>query len=155
MAGGISPLQRPHRVTLLWQVLRDASLKDIHRPVVLHVNYHQPKPPKMLAAARLYHEGDDLAARAELRREPHELLNTTVLEAEAWLQLNGGYIGGRDFSQSAASAATCAPAEPQLGFTYELHSIHPAGTQLPAPPQCGERSGGGDGGDGGGGARYE
>ena len=45
--------------TLYRKVLRESTLRRSHRPVVLHVNYHQPKPPKMHAAFQLYHADDD------------------------------------------------------------------------------------------------
>ena len=122
--------------TLYRKVPRDPTLRSpsTHLPVVLHVNYHQPKPPKMHAAYQLYHAADDGPAKQELAREPTALLNTTVLEEEAWIQLNGGYIGGRSLDLSAQEAVgrNCNPTPPQLDFVYELHTIHPAGAILPS-----------------------
>lgn len=120
--------------TLFRKVLRDSVLRAQHKPVVLHVNYHQPKPPKMRAAYQLYHEDEDAEVEAQLALEPKPLLNTTVLEAEAWLQLNGGYIGGRGLDASAHEAldGECKPSPPQLEFSYELHLLHAPASWLPS-----------------------
>lgn len=56
------------------------------------------------------------------------------LEAESWLQLNGGFVGGRalDLSAEEAIERSCEPLPAQLSFEYELHRFHPANTQLPS-----------------------
>ncbi|KAL1519284.1 hypothetical protein AB1Y20_022813 [Prymnesium parvum] len=120
--------------TLYRKVLRDEGLRRAHRPVVLHVNYHQPKPPKMRAAFQLYHAADDSLVEKELAHEPTALMNTTQLEEDVWLQLNGGFIMGRSFDLSSREAVEgrCLPSPPQLGFSYELHCIQPAGQPLPS-----------------------
>lgn len=56
------------------------------------------------------------------------------LEEDSWLQLNGGFVGGRALELSAQEAVRgdCKPSPPQLGFEYELHNIHAHGSQLPS-----------------------
>ena len=123
--------------TLFRRVLRSPTLSSPsrHRIVVSHVNYHQPKPPKMRAVHALYHEGDDSLARAELSREPNALLNTTTLEEEAWLALNGGFVLGRTLGESSRAVREgCRPPPPMLGFTYPLHAVGGrAACDLPLP----------------------
>ena len=66
------------------------------------------------------------------------MLNTTVLEADSWLQLNGGFVGGRALELSArwagasnVLASSCVPPPPHLGLEYPLHHIHPPGGTAP------------------------
>ena len=126
--------------TLFRKVLREPRLSD-HRVVVSHVNYHANKPAKMQAIYDKYHGGSSAAAAAQLASEPTTLLNTTVLEADAWLQLNGGFVGGRDLGASArwagasnVLASSCVPNPPQLGMEYPLHLIHQEGGEPGGEP---------------------
>ena len=123
--------------TLFRKVLRERRLAE-HRVVVSHVNYHGNKPAKMQAIYDKYHGGSSAAAERQLASEPTTLLNTTILEADAWLQLNGGFVGGRELGASARWAgasnvisSSCVPNPPFLGMEYPLHLIRPEGGELP------------------------
>lgn len=79
-----------------------------------------------------------------MSREPTTLLNTTTLEKDDLLMINGGFVGGRklDFSASSANlggsfsllSKSCTPPPANLGFEYQLHYTIPP--HPPARPRC-------------------
>ena len=126
--------------TLLRRVHREPQLSGQHI-IESHINYHAGKPQKMAAVYAYYHEGSASSLERELANEPLTIRNTTQLEAEDWLQINGAFVGGRALSLSRSSSnagssfrSSCRAPPPQLGFTYPLHYVH--GPAAPEQPHC-------------------
>ena len=115
--------------TLLRRLHREPQFAG-QRIVESHINYHALKPQKMAAVYAHYHEGDP--AKLRLQLESQGVRNTTALEEDEFLHINGMFVSGAALTHSTASAQirggifrgeTCQPPPAQLDFQYRLHYV--------------------------------
>ena len=152
----------------LFRRIRVESRFAKHRPVVVHANYHQPKPPRMAAVYDRWH----LNQRDALDRFSGEQAFTVPapeLERDFLHMINDGFVSGantRDASNALAKGS-CSPQRSKHTLEISLHTrprtacadgdalCHAAASVARVGPSHGPNGGGGTGGTGGGGKKME
>lgn len=79
--------------TLLRGIRTNPGL-SAHRPVVVHVNYHQSKQAHMVDIHARYHKGEVDALERTAKAEPRGLRSIAQVEERFWTELNDGFVTG-------------------------------------------------------------
>ena len=142
----------------LFRRIRVESRFAEHRPVVVHANYHQPKPPRMAAVYDRWH----LNQRDALDRFSGEQAFTVPapeLERTFLHMINDGFVSGantRDASNALAKGG-CSPQRSKHTLAISLHTrprsacadgdalCHAAASVARVGPSHGPNGGGGTG----------
>ena len=127
LAGGITKRALNHwcfcNSKTLFRRIRVEPRFAEHLPVVVHANYHQPKPPRMAAVYDRWH----LKQPDALNRFPGEQAFTVPapeLERDFLHMINDGFVSGantRDASQALVKSG-CAPQKSKHGLSIQLHT---------------------------------
>ena len=111
--------------TLFRRIRTEARFAE-HRPVVVHANYHQPKPPRMAAVYDRWHRGvrdalDRFAAQEQAYTVPAPQLERTFQHS-----INDGFVSGanmRDATAALAGGHGCKPRPSKHGVKVTLHTL--------------------------------
>lgn len=99
--------------TLLRGIRPNASLAS-HRPVVVHVNYHQSKQAHMVDINDRYHNGVADALERTAKHEPRSTRPIAQVEAPFWSELNDGFVTGAARTRAHARGGGRACAGPRV-----------------------------------------
>ena len=83
-----------------------------HMPVVVHANYHQPKPPRMAAVYDRWHLGQKDALN-RFSSEQGFTVPAPTLEADFLHMINDGFVSGANFRDGLAATRKPAGCTPQ------------------------------------------
>ena len=108
--------------TLFRRIRTEARFAE-HRPVVVHANYHQPKPPRMTAVYDRWHLGDKTALD-RFRGEQGFTVPAPTLEKDFLHQINDGFVSGSNTRDASAAIASggCKPKPSKHGLSMNLHA---------------------------------
>ena len=109
--------------TLFRRIKSEARFAE-HRPVVVHANYHQPKPPRMTAVYDRWHLGQKDAMN-RFKGEQDFTVPAPILEKDFLHQINDGFVSGsntRDASTALQNAPGCKPMKSKHDLKMSLHT---------------------------------
>jgi len=94
-----------------------------HVPVVVHANYHQPKPPRMEAVYNRWHLKEPNALD-RFKTEQAFTVPAPTLEADFLHMINDGFVSGANTRDASAATTTagCKPQASKHGISVSLHT---------------------------------
>lgn len=130
LAGGITKRALNHwcfanSKTIFRRVRTEPRFAE-HKPVVVHANYHQPKPPRMAAVYDRWHLGQTDALNRPDPSEQGFTVPAPVLEKDFLHMINDGFVSGANTHDAAIASSPaeggCSPKKSKHGLSITLHT---------------------------------